>query len=62
MIGKLKFAFGKDLLGQIHMPQGHLISMNIITELSLAFFFCHLIFVLYFQALGIMGTLGDFYK
>lgn len=63
MIVKLKFPLGEALLGWISIPQGKVLSMSIITGLFFGFLFPlfnPVIFVLYFQSLGIMGKTGKF--
>lgn len=63
MIVKLKFSLGEALLGWISMPQGTVLFMSIITGLFFGFLFPlfnPIIFVLYFQSLGIMGKTGKF--
>ena len=63
MIVKLTFPLGEALLGWISIPQGKVLSMSIITGLFFGFLFPlfnPVIFVLYFQSLGIMGKTGKF--
>lgn len=65
MTVKLKSPFGEVPLGQITVPQGRLVSTTIITGLFFGFvfpLFNSVLFVLSFQAWGVMGRLEEFYR